>query len=154
MDYQKHHDKIIATAKSRILEGYIERHHIIPKCLGGTDDPSNIVELTPEEHYVIHQLLVKMHPGNDDLALAVNLMSGSGMPNRNNRSYGWIRRKVSEARRGKKQTKEHRMKNSIANRGKNNAMYGKKHTAEALKKMRGPKSESAKKKSSATNIDS
>ena len=25
-------------------------HHIIPKHIGGTDDPSNIIELTVEEH--------------------------------------------------------------------------------------------------------
>ena len=27
--------------------------------MGGTDDEENLVELTPEEHYVAHQLLVK-----------------------------------------------------------------------------------------------
>ena len=26
------------------------KHHIIPKHIGGTDDPSNLVDLTIEEH--------------------------------------------------------------------------------------------------------
>ena len=33
------------------------KHHIIPKHMGGTDDPSNIVELTIEEHAEQHRLL-------------------------------------------------------------------------------------------------
>jgi hypothetical protein len=33
------------------------KHHIIPKHAGGTDDPSNIIELTIEEHAEAHRLL-------------------------------------------------------------------------------------------------
>jgi len=29
-------------------------HHIIPIHAGGTDDPSNLIEVTPEEHYKLH----------------------------------------------------------------------------------------------------
>lgn len=32
-------------------------HHIIPKHMGGTNDPSNLVELTIEEHAEAHRLL-------------------------------------------------------------------------------------------------
>jgi hypothetical protein len=32
-------------------------HHIIPKHLGGTDDPSNLIELTIEEHAEAHRRL-------------------------------------------------------------------------------------------------
>ncbi len=37
------------------------RHHIIPRHAGGTDDPSNIVELTIEEHAEAHRLLYEEH---------------------------------------------------------------------------------------------
>jgi hypothetical protein len=32
-------------------------HHIIPKHMGGTNDPSNLIELTVEEHAEAHKLL-------------------------------------------------------------------------------------------------
>ena len=40
---------------------YFEEHHIIPKCLNGTDDPDNLVLLTAKEHYVAHHLLHKIY---------------------------------------------------------------------------------------------
>ena len=55
MDYKKIYQQIIDRARSRSITGYKETHHIIPRCLGGTDDPMNLVDLTPEEHYVAHQ---------------------------------------------------------------------------------------------------
>jgi hypothetical protein len=55
--------QIIANAQSRINNGYVEKHHIIPKCLGGTDDASNLVRLTAREHYICHLLLTKMTEG-------------------------------------------------------------------------------------------
>lgn len=48
-----------ATARPTPKE-YTERHHIIPKCIGGTNVKSNIVRLTPKEHRLCHLLLVKM----------------------------------------------------------------------------------------------
>ena len=36
-------------------------HHIIPKHMGGTDDPSNLVEVTIEEHAKIHRNLYEQH---------------------------------------------------------------------------------------------
>ena len=37
------------------------KHHIIPKHMGGTDEPSNLVELTPEEHAEAHRVLYEEH---------------------------------------------------------------------------------------------
>ena len=36
-------------------------HHVIPKHMGGTDDESNLVELTIEEHAEAHRLLYEQH---------------------------------------------------------------------------------------------
>jgi rubrerythrin len=40
-----------------------ERHHIIPRSLGGSDDKSNLVYLTCREHFLCHWMLVKMTQG-------------------------------------------------------------------------------------------
>ena len=57
--YKKWHDSIIDRAKSRVLSCYTEKHHIIPKSCGGSDDKSNLVSLTAKEHFIIHLLLTK-----------------------------------------------------------------------------------------------
>jgi len=58
--YTKWYFSIIEKANSTIKTGYSERHHIIPKSLGGTNESSNIVHLTPREHFIAHALLTKM----------------------------------------------------------------------------------------------
>lgn len=99
MDYQKHYYTMMERAKSRLLEGYVERHHIIPKCLGGSNDLDNLVQLTPEEHYVAHQLLIKMYPGNHKLVFAAKMMTVNQPRGKRTtrKMYGWIRRKWIES---------------------------------------------------------
>jgi hypothetical protein len=62
MNYQSHYDRLIEKAKSRteVLE-YSEKHHVIPKSLGGSNAKSNIVVLTGREHFLAHMLLAKIH---------------------------------------------------------------------------------------------
>jgi len=74
MNYQKIYDQIIDRAKQRKLEGYKEKHHIIPKCLGGSNKKENLVELTAREHFICHWLLCRNYPENRGLAKAFNLM--------------------------------------------------------------------------------
>jgi len=53
---------IVKTAQNRpALSGYVEHHHIIPRCIGGTDE--NIVPLTAREHFILHILLTKFTSG-------------------------------------------------------------------------------------------
>ena len=42
-------------------------HHIIPKHMGGTDEPSNLIELTPEEHAEEHKKLYEKYGHWQDL---------------------------------------------------------------------------------------
>lgn len=72
MNYSTHYTSLINRAKNRTLSCYTESHHIFPKCLGGTDDPENLVDLSAREHYIAHILLAKIHGGT--LWHAVNLM--------------------------------------------------------------------------------
>lgn len=108
MNYKKHYDLLISRGKQRKFDGYIEYHHIIPKCIGGSDDLDNIVALTPEEHYVAHQLLVKIYNKNYALIKAAAMMCCG---RKSNKLYGWIRRKLSKAM-------------SAAQRGEKNSQYG------------------------------
>jgi hypothetical protein len=64
MNYFLAYQRLIAKAKARVCpEGYVERHHILPRALGGSDDSSNLVALTAKEHFVAHVLLAKIHGG-------------------------------------------------------------------------------------------
>ena len=66
--------RLIEFAKKQTLSGYSEKHHIIPKSLGGTDEPDNIVCLTPRQHYVAHWILWKIHGSR--MTTAFNFMNG------------------------------------------------------------------------------
>jgi hypothetical protein len=98
MDYQRIYNNIVSRGKSRVTEGYTERHHIIPRCMGGTDELNNLVDLTAEEHYVCHQLLVHIYPNEIGLVRAAMFMtaSGAGPKRQGNKMYGWLRRRFSE----------------------------------------------------------
>ena len=61
--YNNWYYQIIKRASNRLLEGYIEKHHIIPKSLNGSDDRTNLVTLTAREHFICHLLLTKMVAG-------------------------------------------------------------------------------------------
>ena len=102
MDYKNHYNKLISNAINRKVSGYTESHHIIPRCLNGSDDSSNIVKLTPEEHYVAHQLLVKIHPLSNGVIYAALMMcvpvSNKNHYRKNNKRYGWLKRKYSAVR--------------------------------------------------------
>lgn len=98
MNYKRIYDALIDRAKGRIVCCYVETHHIIPRCMGGTDDHENLVDLTPEEHFLAHQLLAKIHPENSKLVFAAVAMTRHNSSSRiSNKMYGWIRRRHAEA---------------------------------------------------------
>lgn len=141
MNYEKIYDHLITRARNRLLEGYTEKHHIIPRCMGGTDESDNIVSLTAEEHFLAHLLLVKIHPSNTSLWYAANMMG-----NRNNKHYGWVKKRHAENARNLRQGKTYEEimgeETAIKTRDKkrtqgleNNPMLGRTHTTEARKKM-------------------
>lgn len=94
MDYKKHYDLLIARAKGRVLDCYSEKHHIVPRFLGGDDSTNNLVSLTPEEHYTAHLLLAKIYPENYKLWLASMMMCAK---RKGNKAYGWLRRRHADA---------------------------------------------------------
>jgi hypothetical protein len=101
MNYQRIYNNIVERGKNRVLEGYKEKHHVVPRCMGGTDDAENLVTLTPEEHCLCHLLLVKIQPNNIRLVrTAMFMVSSNKHQQRNNKAYGWLKRQYSEYMQG------------------------------------------------------
>lgn len=96
MNYLNHYNNLInKSIAAQTIIGCYENHHIVPRCMGGDDSENNLVKLTPEQHYVAHQLLYKIYK-LPELLLACVMMTMK-LPNRNNKSYGWVRRLHSES---------------------------------------------------------
>lgn len=74
--YTKWYNSIISKAQTRALDSYTEKHHIIPRSLGGTNLPDNLVKLTGREHFICHWLLIKMvaGPAREKMVYAFRMM--------------------------------------------------------------------------------
>jgi hypothetical protein len=80
MDSRRIYNSIIDKRKTNIPEGYTETHHIIPRCLGGSDEKDNLVKVTAREHYILHYLLCKIYPSESKLWFALGCMSWQRSP--------------------------------------------------------------------------
>jgi hypothetical protein len=71
--YKSRYDKFISIIRNlgeRNFDCYTETHHIIPRCLGGSDAKENLIKLTLREHFLAHWLLWKAYLGHLPLASA------------------------------------------------------------------------------------
>jgi hypothetical protein len=99
LNYKKAYNSLIQKAQSRSKpEGYVESHHIIPSCLGGSDDKDNLVFLTAREHCLAHLLLAKIHGGK----LWVPIERMTIKFSINSRAYQIAREKAAESMTGVK----------------------------------------------------
>lgn len=76
-----------ATNNTKELNDGNQTHHIIPRCMGGTDAPDNLVVLTYKQHRVAHRLLIKMTEGQNQIKLSY--------------AYSWFKRSAGTYRTGK-----------------------------------------------------
>jgi hypothetical protein len=83
--YTKTYFNIIASANTRVIEGYVEKHHIIPKSFGGTNHSNNLVKLTAREHFICHLLLVRMTQGGNQTKM-LRAIQAFGKLKKTNRS--------------------------------------------------------------------
>lgn len=99
----------------------LERHHIVPRHAGGTDDPDNFTYLTHRQHIIAHWLLWKMHGLVEDLS-AWKLMKGmTCYPSRLGAKHtDETKRKMSAAKKGPRRphSEETKRKIGLANKGK------------------------------------
>lgn len=136
------------------------KHHIIPRHAGGTDNPSNLIELTIEEHAEAHRILYEKYGRDGDkfawLGLSGQIgkdeilrqiaMSQKGIKKpegfgekissfRKNFKYSEeSKKKMSDAKKGKILTDEHKEKISNGLIGKKNTDYQKQRVAEIRRK--------------------
>lgn len=146
-----------ATGQQRTDPGsYYERHHIIPKSMGGTNAKNNLVTLTAREHYVCHLLLPKMCIDSKHKAKMVYAyMRLSSAKNQYRKGYAYTGRLYELMRDryvrsisgdncymyGVPKSQETREKIGATRRhkglsaGKNNPMFGQTHTEQARLSM-------------------
>lgn len=131
---------------------YHERHHIVPKCCGGTNDKDNLIDLFAQEHFEAHRLLALENPENNKLQIAWWLMYHLKQDNCDYKisadEYAEMKKDIakilSEINKNKVITEDTRKKISESHKGKytgeNNPMYGKpsankgKHLSEETRK--------------------
>ena len=59
------------------LSGYCEVHHILPRCLGGTDIKENLVNMPVRYHIMAHLIILEVYPDHSGLNYTINIMFGS-----------------------------------------------------------------------------
>ncbi len=73
MNHKRHYERLMVKASK--LKGIgLERHRIIPGCLGGKYKKGNFVFLNHREHCLAHLLLTKIYPKNKKLLSAAHLL--------------------------------------------------------------------------------
>lgn len=85
--YTKWYFNIINRHLENPVEGYTERHHIIPKSLGGSNKDKNLVNLTAKAHYICHLLLIRMCLDTKDKAKMVFAIKAMTMVNRHHHRH-------------------------------------------------------------------
>jgi hypothetical protein len=120
MDYKKIYDNIISKAKSEIRIKlnkkdpnyiYYEKHHILPKCLGGTNNEENLVLLTGREHFICHKLLIYIYNFNKKLCNAYCYITfskkfGKITSSRNYEYARWLKSNIPVSEETKKRCSE------------------------------------------------
>lgn len=135
MNYQKIYDDICKRGQERELpkEVYTEKHHIVPKCMEGTNEKSNLTVLTAREHFLVHYILAeKLYPTNPKLWFALwKMLHGSRYHKRfipNSRTYEDIKMSWNEFNRGENHP-------SFGKCGELSATFGFKHSEETKQQM-------------------
>jgi hypothetical protein len=156
--YTRWYYNIINYAKTRTLDVYTEKHHIIPKSFyidksksgwldGNSEISENKVLLTPEEHFLCHLLLVRMTTGPAKIKMSfalVRLSRSKKLQGKiNSRTYGYIKRLHSEAASiTQKGVKENYIVSKETREKISKSLLGRKLTDNTKSKMKKPKSES------------
>ena len=145
--YQQFIERIIkARGRHGCGNEYHEKHHIIPKCIGGSNDDENMIDLYAREHYIAHQLLAKENPKEKGLQFAwfcISIMRNEYT----NKRYRCTPEEYEEAKKamalamskitkGRIVSEETRQKHRKQTTGSGNPMYGKHHSKETIEKIK------------------
>lgn len=128
MNYQRIYDQFIEDRRKKeneVKEDYYEKHHIVPRSLGGTNQKKNIICLTPEDHIRAHVMLAKIHGGkmwSAVFSIVGNITRQNRIPTRKCMKFHALSRK----------------KHAETMKGKGNPFYGKKHSKKTIDKVSDP----------------
>lgn len=133
MTYSSFINNILETrGRFSCNEEYHERHHIVPICLGGTNEESNLIDLYAREHYCAHRLLALENPDNLKLNFAWWVMS-----TRSSSTLGRYQLTPAEYEEAKiaLQKSQSQTKTELFKNIENHPWYGKHHSEESKRKM-------------------
>lgn len=119
--YQEYIDRILSSRPNKKIDKSQQRHHILPKSRGGTNDENNLIWLFASEHAKAHYLYSKEHPHDSGMAYAGDVLAHKDGKLLTDEEINEIARLNSELQ-------------SKRVSGKNNPMYGKKQTEESKRK--------------------
>jgi hypothetical protein len=148
MNYAALYARFIASRQGRVFSPgeYSERHHIVPRCEGGGDEPENLIRLTARDHLFAHLILAKWKGGKHWASVSAtfgNSVRRGELPTAQVvRVVALSRQKFGESIRGDKhpgfgvkRSPETREKISTAQRGYKHPMFGAHHSPETRGKM-------------------
>lgn len=136
---------------------YCERHHIIPRCMDGSNEEDNLIDLYASEHFIAHKLLAQENPDNAKLVYAWSCMAFTKTKEQKRyeltpMEYEEAKKALSKIMTGKSMSDEAKAKLSkktkerlqdkanhpmygVHRYGEDNPFYGRRHTEESKKKM-------------------
>jgi len=131
--------RLIQHALSINVTGYTEQHHIVPKSMGGSNDQSNMVHLTPRLHYIAHYILWKAYR-NRKMSYAFHVMiHGDPYSKRYKRitskAYDTLMKECKEHIRGENHPAYGIKRTEESKINQRNAVKGKKWTDDRKKKL-------------------
>lgn len=101
MDYKRIYAEFIKDRREKepLLSGYVERHHILPRSLGGGNESENLIRLTAEDHFFAHLCLAKIHGGKmwAPVAFMIGGQRKDYRPVVSRKYYGWAARAMAKA---------------------------------------------------------
>lgn len=96
--------RLIEYAKANPAQGRVERHHIVPRSMGGSNHKDNLIALSLRMHFIAHWLLWKAYR-NAKMANAFWTMACCNGNKLNSKTYAQVRdvsaRQIAESKRGK-----------------------------------------------------
>lgn len=147
--------KFIEYCRWNPVGHYTEVHHILPKSMGGSDDKSNLIKLSPRQHYIAHHLLWKAYQNKQTNFAFWCMRMKNGMYQLNSKTYSKLKEqhakyqsdhkkisnpmfsdeaktKISNYRKGKKLSEETKLKMSKVRKGISKSETTKKKISESL----------------------
>jgi len=132
MNYEKIYAEIIIKHGSQNkFDCYCEYHHIIPRCLGGSDDKTNMIYVVGRVHVLLHWILCKIYPTNRKIFNAFHAMTiinGHNGRTINTNIIESARKYNAQSKIGVPRSEETKQKIS-------NSMIGNKHSEETKQKI-------------------